>query len=132
MKALPAFSVLALACLFFSAGCRLAAEHPAEAAEAALTKAKAEFAAAEKRFQASAAHIADGTKRELTLKAFKARKELWMKLSDADADLKIAISLPPDTSTSTSLIPYWTEVHYLKLHTAQLKTDADWIDKNWK
>lgn len=129
---LKSISFMATVGVFLAAALLIAGDHPAEVAEVKLAKARADYAISEKRFLACVADVSDVGKREATLKAFQERKASWVKLDDADAMLRISASPLPDSSTNSSLIPYWTEVHYLELQSAQLKEDAEWIEQSWK
>ena len=114
-----------------SAHCLLATDHPAEAAAIRLNEAKDQYSNAEKEFLRYVDLITDKAKRDDTLRAFKERKELWTELSEIDSTLKIAASPLPDTSTNSSLVPYWTEIQYLNLQIDQLKEQASSVRQNW-
>lgn len=109
-----------------------AAEHPFDEATAKRNKAQAQYDNAEKSFLKAVESITNPEKKKATLKAFEERKLAWKKIAELETELKIAASPAPDTFTSSSLTPYWTEVHYLGVMRSQLDEKAHWIVENWK
>ncbi len=124
---------IALALLAFALGTTwlLRAEHPAEAAERKLEVARTTYEKAEAAILAAIGQIDEPSKRKATLAAFKSRKALWRKLADEEASFTIAASPLPDTSTSSSLVPYWTEARHLEAQAKQLGDETKWINDNW-
>lgn len=109
-----------------------AKEHPFEEAVAKLKGAQVQYDASEESFLKAVESITNPEKKKAILKAFSERKIAWKKISELETELKIAASLAPDTSTSSSLTPYRTETHHLGWMTSQLDEETNWILKNWK
>lgn len=109
----------------------LAEGHPADDARAALEKAQGGYEKAEKEFLASTGLISDAAKKKAVIDAFAKRKEAGMKAMELDAELKVAASAGPEGSTSTSLIPYWSDARHLNQQAALLQEQAKWIRESW-
>ncbi len=107
-------------------------EHPADIAGAELAQAEKKFALAKKRLDSAVAAIAHEPKKKEAVEAIKKTEESWEKLIENLTMLRIAASPAPDTSTSSSLIPYYTATEILDLKTKMYSDLADWIELNWK
>lgn len=110
----------------------LRAEHPAEAAERKLDAARSTYEKAEAAILVALGKIDEPSKKKAALAAFESRKALWRKLIDEEASFTIAASPLPDTSTSSSLVPYWIEARHLEAQAKQLADETKWINDNWE
>jgi len=125
------YSALLLILTLSTAHCH-AYDHPAEAAEAKLEQAKKDFSVAKARLDAAVSAISHPPKKKDALASLEKMEKDWAELGTSMSLFRIAASPALETSTSSSLIPFYTETEILS-HRTKLYLDlSEWIEVNWK
>ncbi|MGA0899102.1 MAG: hypothetical protein ACO3SO_01715 [Luteolibacter sp.] len=106
-------------------------EHPAEEAEAKLEAAEKNFTTAKKRLDVAILAISHAPKKKEAADALQKLEKGWDQVIENLVSIRIAASPAPDTSTSSSLIPYYTTAEILDMKTKAYTDLAEWIETNW-